>query len=79
MDSFYENEAWEQIGNKCLSCAIDLLESDTTTTAETAVTVRTLVETAVAIGALNLRLAEQSRFFSSAFLGPPSLQSKAGN
>lgn len=79
MDSFYDNEAWEQIGNKCLFHALDLLESDTATTAETAVTVRTLVETAVAIGTLNLRLAEQSRFFSSAFLGSPSSQNKAGN
>ena len=38
---------WAQVGNKCLSCALALLESETVPAAGTAETVRILVETAV--------------------------------
>ena len=46
---------WEQIGNECLSKALNLLKSETAPTAATAETVGRLVETAIAIDSLNLR------------------------
>lgn len=58
---------WEQVGNKCLSCALILLESETAPTAATVETAKSLVETAIAIDTLNLRWAEQNRYGAAAF------------
>lgn len=63
---------WELIGNNCLKKAATMLEG-TVPTAETAETVKRLVETAIAIDDLNLRwfaqtqsdaVVSQGRFFS---------------
>lgn len=54
---------WERVGNKCLSRALALLESETVPTAATAETVRALVGAAVSIDALNLRWEQQKSGF----------------
>lgn len=38
---------WFEVGNKCLERALELLNSETATTAETVATVKGLVDTAV--------------------------------
>lgn len=71
------NNLWEQVGNECLGKALNLLKSETAPTAATAETVGRLVETAIAIDALNLRWAEQNRSCAAASLGQAFLQPKA--
>lgn len=51
------NNLWEQVGNECLSKALNLLKSETAPTAATAEAVGRLVETAVSIDVLNRRWA----------------------
>lgn len=48
-------DLWTKVGNKCLTHAAVLLESETAPTEATAETVKTLVETAISIDMLNLR------------------------
>lgn len=70
---------WEQVGNKCLSSALAMLESETAPTAVTVETVRGLVEAAIAIDTLNLRWAEQNRYGAAAFRAQPSAPPEAKN
>lgn len=70
---------WEQVGNKCLSCALTLLETKTTQTEATVEVVKALVETAVLIDTLNLRWEQQSRSGAAVFQGPPFSRPEAGS
>lgn len=54
-------DLWTEVGNKCLRRASELLDSETTPTATTAEVVKSLVETAISMDMLNLRLAIQNR------------------
>lgn len=56
-----ERNLWNEVGNKCLRRASELLDSETTPTAATAEVVKSLVETAVSMDLLNLRWAIQNR------------------
>lgn len=58
------DELWIEISNSCLQQASELLKSKTAPAAATAETVRALVETAIAIKLLDLRQAEQNRFYA---------------
>lgn len=60
---------WEQTGNKCLECALELLNSKTALDMDKARTVGKLVETAISIDTLNLRWAEQNRYAGAVFRG----------
>lgn len=68
---------WEQVGNECLSKALNLLKSETAPTAATADAVSRLVETAVSIDELSLCWAEQNRSCAAASLGQTFLRPKA--
>lgn len=70
---------WAQVGNKCLSCALALLESETVPAAGTAETVRILVETAVSIDSLNLRWTQQTQSCAAVFRGQPFPRQEAKN
>ncbi len=69
-----KNNLWVQVGNKCLSHALTLLENETVPTAATVETVRGLVEIAISIDALNLRWEQQTRRGAAAFRGRLSSQ-----
>lgn len=56
-----ERNLWNEVGNKCLRRALELLDSETTPTVATAEVVKSLVETAVSMDLLNLRWAIQNR------------------
>lgn len=56
-----ERNLWNEVGNKCLRRASELLDSETTPTVATAEVVKSLVETAVSMDLLNLRWAIQNR------------------
>ncbi len=58
-----EKNSWVQVCNKCLSHALNLLESETVPTAATVETVKGLVAIAVSIGTLNLRWEQQKSGF----------------
>ena len=68
---------WEQVGNRCLSDAIALLESETVPTAATVGTVKNLVEIAISIDMLNLRWEQKTRSYAEAFQEQPFLQREA--
>ena len=74
-----EKNQWEKIGNRCLAGAEVLLKQETVTSAATAETVKSLVETAISIDLLNLRWAEQSRCGAVLFADRPSLQPSGEN
>lgn len=74
-----ESNLWLDVGNKCLMKAEALLDSETVSTATTIETVKTLVETAIAIDMLNLRWEEQSRCGAAVLRGLTSERLKAGN
>ena len=57
-----QNNLWEQVGNRSLMCALELLGKDAATTTATVETVQKLVHIAIEIDLLNLRWAEQSRY-----------------
>ena len=59
----------DNIGNQCLKKADEVLSAETVPTADTARTVKDLVETAISVELLNLRLAEQSRFAAGVYRG----------
>lgn len=65
-DSKQITDLWAEVGNKCLSKATALIDSETVPTAATVETVKGLVETAISIDLLNLRWAEQSRYGAAA-------------
>lgn len=69
----------EKVENECLNKALNLLESETIPTAATVGIAKTLIETAVSIGLLNLQWAEQIRFYASASTGRAFSQPKAKN
>lgn len=54
-------DLWNEVGNKCLRRASELLDSETTPTVATAEVVKSLVETAISMDMLNLRWAIQNR------------------
>lgn len=60
---------WEEVGNKCLTHALALLDEKTAPTGATVETVHALVNIAIEIDCLNLRWAEQSRYGGAAFQG----------
>lgn len=66
-----EENLWLSVGNRCLSCAADLLNEKTAPAAATVETVEKLVGIAIAIDMLNLRWAEQSRSGAEVFPGQP--------
>ena len=74
-----EKNLWEEIGNTCLNRATNLLKLETVPSAETAETVKNLVETAIAIDMLNLHWAEQNRYGAAVFAGRPSSRTAKGN
>ena len=62
----------DNIGNQCLKKADEMLSAETVPTADTASTVKDLVETAISVEVLNLRLTEQSRFAARACTKQPT-------
>ena len=74
-----ERNLWNEVGNKCLWRASELLDSETTPTAATAEVVKSLVETAISMDMLNLRWAEKTRYGAAVFRGRPSSPPKAEN
>lgn len=60
---------WEQVGNKCLSCALSILDEKTASTAATVEAVRNLVETAIEIDTLNLQWTVQTQSGEAVFGG----------
>ena len=64
-----QNNLWEEVGNRSLMCALELLEKDTATTAATVEAVQNLVHIAVEIDLLNLRWVEQNRCGAAALRG----------
>ena len=66
-----ERNLWNEVGNKCLWRASELLDSETTPTAATAEVVKSLVETAISMDLLNLRWAIQNRSGAAASQGQP--------
>lgn len=73
------NNLWEQIGNKCLTCAIHMLENEPIPTIATGEAVKLLVETAVSVNNLNLRWAQQTRSYAAVFRDQPVSQQATGN
>lgn len=73
------NNLWEQIGNKCLTCAIHMLENESVLDPATIGAVKLLVETAVSIDNLNLRWTQQTQSCAAAFLGQPVSQQVTEN
>lgn len=67
---------WEQAGNKCLECALELLNKGTAMDMGTAMAVKDLIGAAISIDILNLRWAEQSRY-SREFFGNQPLKQTA--
>lgn len=61
MNILKEENLWEQVGNGCLLKARAMLESETIPTAATVRMVRTLVETAIAIDAINFRYDHENK------------------
>lgn len=74
-----ERNLWNEVGNKCLRRASELLDSETTPTVAAAEVVKSLVETAVSMDLLNLRWAIQNRSGAAVFRGRPSSPPKAEN
>lgn len=70
---------WERVGNKCLSHALALLESETAPTADTVEAVKGLVKMAISIDMLNLQWARQSRYGAAVFRGQISSPPKVGS
>jgi len=70
---------WNEVGNKCLQRASELLDDKTAPAAATAVTVRVLVETAISMDVLNLHWAQQTRSSEQAFRGLFSQPPKEGS
>lgn len=60
-------DLWTEVRNKCLQRASELLDNKTAPAAETAETVRCLVETAISMDILNLRWAAQTRYDAKTF------------
>ena len=60
------------VGQKCLQKVSDLLDDKTAPAAATAETVKIYADIALAIEAVNLRKAEQSRFAARVFRARPS-------
>lgn len=54
-----------KVGNRCLKIADDLLEKENIPTAETAGTIKFLIETAAIINTIILNQDEQSRFYGA--------------
>lgn len=73
------NNLWEQIGNKCLICAIHMLENEPTPTMATSEIVKLLVETAVSVDNLNLRWAQQTQSCAAVFRDQPVSLQATGN
>ncbi len=69
----------EQAESECLARALALLKSETAPTAATVEAVMTLVEIANSISVLNLRWAEQNRFYARASQAQVSLRQEAEN
>ena len=67
-----EKNLWQDVGNRCLALADELLKQETAPTAETVGTVRGLVEIAVMLDQEDLRWAAQSRSCAAVFRGRPS-------
>ena len=74
-----EKNLWQEVGNQCLVCANALLKQETAPTAETAETVKKLVEIAIMIDLEDLQWTTQSRSCAAAFRGQPSEQPIGGN
>lgn len=74
-----EKNLWEQVGNKCLNKADEILQTQTVLNSEQVKTVRELVDTAIAIDLLNLRWDQQNRFGAAAFRDQPFSRPKAKN
>ena len=75
-----KNESlWEQVGNKCLECALTLLDEETAPDINKTRAVENLVATAVSIDLLNLRWAKQTRYAGAVFQGQASGQTAKGN
>lgn len=58
---------WEEVGNKCLTQAIEVLNKETIPNIENVEIVSKLVNTAIAIDSLNLQWAVQSRYGEQVF------------
>lgn len=74
-----QNNLWEQIEDRCLKTVLSVLEKEAVPTTATVRTVRGLVETAIAIDALNLQRAQQSRYGAAVFRGQPFSPPKVKN
>ena len=72
-------DSLNNVRDKCLLRASALLDDKTAPAAATAEAVKSLVETAISIDALNLRLQEQSRSYAAGRLGSASRPQEAGN
>ena len=73
------NNLWEQVGNRCLEHALNLLDEKTAPTAATVETVKGLVDVALSIDMLNLHWARQTRYGAAAFRGQLSSQQGVRN
>lgn len=77
------NNLWEQVGNRCLEHALNLLDEKTAPTAATVQTVKGLVDVALSIDMLNLHWAQhweqKTGYSAAAFRGQLSSQQGAGN
>ena len=58
---------WEEVGNKCLTQAIEVLNKETIPNIENVEIVSKLVNTAIAIDSLNLLWTSQSRYGEQVF------------
>lgn len=67
-----DDRCWAEISALCLSKAQEALEKETVPTAETVETVKQLIGIAIAIDDLNLRWAEQNRFYAAGHSGRSS-------
>ena len=74
-----EKSMWEEVGNKCLERAAELLDEKTAPAAVTAETVKLLVETAILIDLLNLQWEQKSQSAAQAFRAQPFLRQSTGN
>lgn len=74
MNATEPENLWEEIGNECLLKALALLKSETVPTAATVESVRTLVETALAIDALNFRYDHENPVLPNIRISPALLE-----
>ena len=74
-----ERNLWLEVGNKCLKHASELLDHEYLVAAETAATVKCLVDAAVQIDLLNLRWEERTQLYAAASRGQASSRQSKEN